>query len=194
MSKINEPIEFRKNIINNLKNKLKENNYITNDCENEKLENNEKLEIDEMYTKYAKNLEKGIYNYCINQSTERNIVKKWENQYFVQLYVDRLRSIYMNINSESLKDKVINNTIKIHEIAFMNHQEMQPIKWHKLLEDKKIRDEYKYAPKIEASTDNFTCWKCKSKACTYYQLQTRSADEPMTTFVTCINCGQRWKC
>jgi transcription elongation factor S-II len=191
MSKINDAIEFRKNIINNLKNKLKENNYITNDCENEKLENNE---IDEMYTKYAKNLEKGIYNYCINQSTERNIVKKWENQYFVHLYVDRLRSIYMNINSESLKDKVINNTIKIHEIAFMNHQEMQPIKWHKLLEDKKIRDEYKYAPKIEASTDNFTCWKCKSKACTYYQLQTRSADEPMTTFVTCINCGQRWKC
>ena len=30
--------------------------------------------------------------------------------------------------------------------------------------------------------------------CTYYQLQTRSADEPMTTFVTCINCGNRWKC
>jgi len=191
MSKINDPIEFRKNIINNIKNKLRENNYIPNDCENEKLENDE---LDEIYIKYAKNLEKGVYNYCINQSTERNIVKKWENQYFVQLYVDRLRSIYMNINSKYLRDKIINKTIKIHEIAFMNHQEMQPIKWHKLLEDKKIRDEYKFAPKIEASTDNFTCWKCKSKACTYYQLQTRSADEPMTTFVTCINCGQRWKC
>ena len=47
---------------------------------------------------------------------------------------------------------------------------------------------------MEASTDTFTCRICKSKECTYYQMQTRSADEPMTTFVTCINCNNRWKC
>ena len=57
-----------------------------------------------------------------------------------------------------------------------------------------MKDEDRYAPKLEASTDNFTCRKCKSNKCSYYQLQTRSADEPMTTFVTCINCGNRWKC
>lgn len=45
----------------------------------------------------------------------------------------------------------------------------------------------------EASTDAFKCGKCKQRKCTYYQLQTRSADEPMTTFVTCVNCGNRWK-
>ena len=53
---------------------------------------------------------------------------------------------------------------------------------------------HKFSPKIEASTDDFTCHKCKSKKCSYYQLQTRSADEPMTTFVTCLNCNARWKC
>ena len=58
----------------------------------------------------------------------------------------------------------------------------------------KIKDENKFSPKIEASTDDFTCHKCKSKKCSYYQLQTRSADEPMTTFVTCLNCNARWKC
>ena len=47
--------------------------------------------------------------------------------------------------------------------------------------------------KKEASTDAFKCGKCGKRECTYYQLQTRSADEPMTTFVTCVNCDNRWK-
>ena len=47
---------------------------------------------------------------------------------------------------------------------------------------------------ISAATDEFKCYKCKKRKCTYYEMQTRSADEPMTTFVTCLNCGNRWKC
>ncbi|KAJ0036460.1 hypothetical protein NQD34_005137 [Periophthalmus magnuspinnatus] len=42
-------------------------------------------------------------------------------------------------------------------------------------------------------TDMFVCSKCKGKNCTYNQVQTHSADEPMTTFVVCNNCGNRWK-
>lgn len=152
----------------------------------------EKILDDE--TKIAENLEKGIYNFCIKTAGERNIVKKWDNVHFTQLYIDRLRSVYINIQKGDLKTKILNKQIKAHEIAFMTHQEMSPEKWRKLMEDKKIRDENRYAPKLEASTDNFTCRKCKSKECSYYQLQTRSADEPMTTFVTCIKCGTRWKC
>ena len=64
---------------------------------------------------------------------------------------------------------------------------MMPEKWLDLINQKKIKDENKYTPKIEASTDNFTCYKCKSKKCTHYQLQTRSADESMTTYVTCLD-------
>lgn len=45
----------------------------------------------------------------------------------------------------------------------------------------------------EAETDQFKCGRCSKRKCKYYQLQTRSADEPMTTFVTCVNCGNRWK-
>ena len=36
--------------------------------------------------------------------------------------------------------------------------------------------------------------KCRTYKTTYYQLQTRSADEPLTTFVTCLKCNKRWKC
>lgn len=45
----------------------------------------------------------------------------------------------------------------------------------------------------QAETDMFICGKCKKRKCTYFQMQTRSADEPMTTFVTCISCNNRWK-
>lgn len=48
--------------------------------------------------------------------------------------------------------------------------------------------------KVEGTTtDMLKCGKCKKTNCTYNQIQTRSADEPMTTFVLCNECGNRWK-
>lgn len=140
------------------------------------------------------NLEKGVYNYSLDSATKKKIVKKWENQYFVQIYLDRVKSIIINLTNKCLLDKIIEKKIKAHELAFMTHQEMNEERWSELIELQQIKEENKYTPKIEASTDNFTCFKCKSKECTHYQLQTRSADEPMTTFVTCIRCSNRWKC
>lgn len=37
------------------------------------------------------------------------------------------------------------------------------------------------------------CGKCRQKKVSYSQAQTRSADEPMTTFCECTVCGHRWK-
>ena len=76
----------------------------------------------------------------------------------------------------------------------MTHQEMNPERWNELIQIKIKKDKAKYEENMEAATDTFTCNKCKQKKCTYYQMQTRSADEPMTTFVSCLNCGARWKC
>lgn len=41
---------------------------------------------------------------------------------------------------------------------------------------------------------SMTCGKCKGSAVSYSQAQTRSADEPLTTFCECTLCGNRWKC
>jgi transcription elongation factor S-II len=76
----------------------------------------------------------------------------------------------------------------------MNHQEMKPEKWQAMIDAKILRDKNKYEVNMAAATDTFTCRKCHSNKCTYYQQQVRSADEPMTTFVQCIECGCRWKC
>ena len=140
------------------------------------------------------NLEKGIYNWTVQNANDKSIIKKWYNAAFAELYISHFRSIYRNLNRFDLQKSIIDKTIRSHEVAFMTHQDFDPDRWEKCIEDKKIRDENRYAPKVEASTDNFTCGRCKSKKCTFYQLQTRSSDEPMTCFVSCLDCGSSWKC
>lgn len=141
----------------------------------------------------AENLEKGVYNWAIKESNNKKVMKKWDNPFFVQIYIDHLRSIYINLQNQHLINMVNNGEMKSHEIAFMTHQEMQPKKWEELLKAKSIRDKNKFEQELEAMTDRFTCRKCFSKKCSYYALQTRSADEPMTLYITCLDCGARMK-
>jgi transcription elongation factor S-II len=174
MMKVENPVEFRANVSKQLE------KYFINDSE--KCVSN------------ARNLEKGIFNWTIKEAGNRRVIKEWSNPHFVRLYADHLRTIYINLSNKELTELVDTGVIKSHEIAFMTHQEMQPRRWDKMIAEKAVRDKNKFETNIEASTDLFTCRKCRSKKCTYYALQTRSADEPMTTFVSCLNCGCRWKC
>lgn len=139
------------------------------------------------------NLEKGIFNKTLQKASQLGVVKKWDNPHFVSLYERFIISLFHNINKPSVKTMLSNPEIKAHTIAFMSHQELDPERWKLYIESKNMREENMYKPNIEASTDRYTCFKCKSKKCTYFELQTRSADEPMTTYVTCLNCGNRWK-
>ena len=165
--KIENPDNFRANIRKKI---------------NEKF-NNEKASI---------NLEKGIFNYTLKEAEQRKVVKKWDNKTFVQIYIDRLKSILTNLN-DKLIENVNNETLKPHLIAFMTHQELDHDRWAQLIEIKSKRDKNKFENNMAASTDTFTCRKCNGKKCTYMSMQCRSADEPSTIFVTCLDCGNRFK-
>jgi len=143
--------------------------------------------------KNATNLEKGIHNWALKEANNKRVVKKWDNPFFVQIYLDHLRSIYNNLKSDRLISMIVKGEIKAQDIAFMTHQEIEPEKWEELIKAKSIRDKNKFEQNLEAMTDSFTCRKCHSKKCSYYALQTRSADEPMTLFITCLDCGTRMK-
>lgn len=156
-----------------------------------------------MQTQFAKllkdenaglNIEKGVYNYSIQEANVRQIIKKWKNPLFCQIYIARLRTIYNNLSkNKELHDSVLNGSITFRDFALITHQEMEPSKWKAMMEKQSKRVESQFTNQMEASTDMFTCKKCKSKRCTYYELQTRSADEPATIFVTCLDCGKNWK-
>jgi transcription elongation factor S-II len=143
------------------------------------------------------NLEKGVFNWTVKEATFRKVVKKWDNRYFVELYKSHLRSVFINLkNNPNLVASigVDEGQIKPHEVAFMSHQELMPERWTALIEKKEKEDANRYECNIQAATDTFTCRKCRSKKCTYTQAQTKSSDEAMTTFVSCLDCGTRWKC
>ena len=99
----------------------------------------------------------------------------------------------MNLKQTSLLDQLKNKDISPQNVAFMTHQEYNPTRWKALIESKMKRDASKYDDNIQASTNMYTCKKCKSSRCTYYEMQTRSADEPATIFVTCLDCGKHWR-
>ena len=162
----------------------------------EQFRSNIRKKLDEILEneKHSTNLEKGVFNYALKEATNRKVVKKWDNHYFAQIYLDRLRSIYFNLKNPEILIQIKNEVIKAHTIAFMTHQEMCPNKWKELIEAKILKDKNKFENNVEASTDTFTCRKCKQNKCTFYSLQTRSSDEAMTTFVQCLTCGNRWKC
>ena len=85
----------------------------------------------------------------------------------------------------------MDGTWEADTIASKTHQELAP-KLHAEMKDK-IMAKYINSNKEQEHDGFFKCGKCKSKKTTYRQAQTRSADEPMTTFVTCLECDHRWK-
>ena len=135
----------------------------------------------------AVQLEDDAYSQAKQMASLASVVESWDDKAFVTLYLNALRSAYMNLDA-------CRPTMDLAGFALKSHQQMQPERWKEMLRAKEERDKTRYAPTMTANTDNFTCGRCRSKNCSYYQLQTRSADEPMTTFVTCVDCGNRWKC
>ncbi|XP_050309525.1 transcription elongation factor S-II [Anthonomus grandis grandis] len=113
-------------------------------------------------------------------------------------YKNRVRSRIANLKdpkNPTLRTNFRVGAIGAHRLATMSAEEMAND------EMKQIRDKFnkeaindaQLAQAQGTKTDMLKCGKCKKRNCTYNQLQTRSSDEPMTTFVLCNECGNRWK-
>ncbi|KAL4254159.1 Transcription elongation factor [Abortiporus biennis] len=113
-------------------------------------------------------------------------------------YKSRIRSLFVNLkdkNNPGLRESVVSGDLPVAKFAKMTSQEMASEE--RKAADNKIRQENLFkslgAEEVQAETDAFQCGRCKQRKCRYRQAQTRSADEPMTTFVTCTVCNNRWK-
>lgn len=113
-------------------------------------------------------------------------------------YRNKLRTFTMNLRNKKnpeLRERLLSKQISPLQFVKMTPNEMAPEALKKEIEKlhKQNLFDAQGATEKRAVTDRFTCGKCKHKKVSYYQMQTRSADEPLTTFCTCENCGNRWK-
>jgi DNA-directed RNA polymerase subunit M/transcription elongation factor TFIIS len=166
----------------------------------------------------ARNCERSVYNWAVQETRGVQDDPSWENRLFRARYKQKAFGLMKELergpvvsaevqvvgDRVSLDVRVVPQLVKRlqrKELDAKNLARYAPDvlwpegPWAKTAFDIKRKDlemEVSRA-KGEEYTGMFTCGRCKSKRTTFYLLQTRSADEPMTAFITCMSCGNRWK-
>ena len=147
----------------------------------------------------TKNVEKAIFNWSVKRCKKLRDIPSWENPTFRDIYRRKAISILFNLNEprSHLVNRLKSGEVKTKDVADLSPDKLWPTgPYATALKEKEYRELVKDKNKgVENDFKGaFQCGKCRSWRTTYYQLQTRSADEPMTTFVNCVDCGKRWKC
>jgi transcription elongation factor S-II len=113
-------------------------------------------------------------------------------------YRSKLRSLFQNLKNKSNRElgpRVLSGEISAERFVVMTHEELKSAEQRKMdvaLEQENMKKAQ--VPMVQKSiSDALQCGRCKQKKVSYSQAQTRSADEPITTFCECTVCGNRWK-
>lgn len=135
----------------------------------------------------AIDLEMGIFEFALIHIT----VNQFMYKFILPVYADKFRDIFENLKDDShlqnhtLKPSLISRRLKARLVPFMAPEQIHPEKWADLLKKRQFRIDKE---QNMATTDLYKCFKCGERKCKVTQLQTRSADEPVTTFITCMVC------
>ena len=133
----------------------------------------------------SNDVETAILKKCVKNAQEWMIDQSWENRVFLNMYRTRAIDLYRyrHLLKTMTVDDFVNSTPLIQN----------PERWAEIAQNTSEKEKATYSKKQTASINLF-CQRCQRKTrCDSYQMQTRSADEPMTTFVTCLECDKRWK-
>ena len=146
----------------------------------------------------TKELEAAIYSHCIDEATKHYIIRDWSFPQFRSLYNRKVRQICSNLQPNSYIEnsqlllRYTKGEFRFEDLMSWSNTEIFPER-NKDLAEKQFQREQRLLEGNKANaTDQFFCGRCHKRQCTYYELQTRSADEPMTIFIQCVNCGKRW--
>ena len=133
----------------------------------------------------SEDIERAILSKTIADAQKWFIDIDWENPVFLDLYRSRSISLF--------RYRHLAETMSVSDFVESTAVDQNPKRWKEMIQKIIDKEKAMYSKKSTASIFMF-CSSCKKKTrCDYYQLQTRSADEPMTTFVTCLDCDKKWR-
>jgi len=141
----------------------------------------------------GRRLETSILKRCEIEAGKWDVTASWSNTPFVRMYQSRCAHLYRHL--PAWKESILSGELPVEQFALMTEVDLNPGQWQEALEKAFAREMNTLATQKSASITLYCKGpQCKQqRPCDYYQLQTRSADEPMTTFVTCLHCDKRWK-
>jgi hypothetical protein len=145
------------------------------------------------------NLEKGIFRSTLEACRMHHCWRRWENPEFQGQYQVIARRTITNLDPLSdvkntyLLPAVLSKSIAIQEVPFLPMTELFPAKWKAMVEHQIKQEIRALEGDKDMASNMFKCKACGKSQTTYYELQTRSADEPMTIFIRCIPCGKQWR-
>lgn len=168
------------------------------------LRNRVRMTLNDLYgdPSMSRDTERGILEQTIRETFNFTTGRTWKDPIVKHIYKTIYSRVWKNLlpsdHPESVKNpKLLSNVksglVKASDLASMTPQQLWPEKWCDLEESRILKQIASLEKNMDSATDMFQCRKCKERKCGYCQVQTRSADEPMTTFVWCLNCGNRWK-
>jgi transcription elongation factor S-II len=144
-------------------------------------------------------LEKALLVHVFYLAKKHYIPRNWNAVPFQELYQTQLRTLLWNIHPKSpvknhrLLRRCLEGEFALEHIPTMSAYDMFPERWQELADKQLIREQKILEGNKRMATDEYKCNRCHKRECTYYEMQTRSADEPTTIFITCLNCGKRWR-
>jgi len=144
-------------------------------------------------------LEQSIFQSALLDADIKYVVKHFENNLFQICYMNAVRRILSNLDqtnyvgNSQLLEKLRRGDLQINHLAIMNSVDYAPGLYTGMRDRMLLREQQQLDGNKAMATDMFKCGRCHKREATFYELQTRSADEPMTKFITCVNCGNHWK-
>ena len=139
----------------------------------------------------AKIIENSIFESALTYC----LINDYDPKFINVTYQDKKYNIIKNMTDDKIGNKnfiykIRHNKINLKEIAFMNPAELFPEKWNCF---RKKKEAIEKREKNIKYSDAYKCYKCGESKCIVSLVQTRSADEPMTAFVTCLVCHNTHK-
>ena len=146
--------------------------------------------------KWSINTEKGIYNATIMTCKRESIVANWDHKSFRTRYMNIAKKVTSNLhrtpNAPKVREWLKTKHIKPENLAFMTPDELHPE--YAAEKYQRWREKIDFKLNLDDCADGmYQCGKCKKWKTTFTEMQTRSADEPMTVFLTCLTCHNRWR-